>query len=287
MTSTLDPLPALVQLQQDVSSTVSAMRAATPLVHNITNLVVMHTTANALLAVGASPIMAHAEEELPEMLRFAAALVLNIGTLDTRWIAAMRLAGDLARQYDLPAVLDPVGAGASALRTETACTLLETARPAVLRGNASEIMAVAGTHAASRGVDSLCGSNAALEAARTLALRYGCVVSVSGEQDLITDGRMLLRIGGGSPLMTRVTGMGCTSTAITAACLAGARTAKQSDLIGAAAGMAIMAEAGSRAAANCAGPGSFLIHFLDSLAALTPDEAAVHLVSAERLLLDA
>ena len=263
------------------------MRAATPLVHNITNLVVMHTTANALLAVGASPIMAHAEEELPEMLNFASALVINIGTLDTRWIASMRRAGELAHEKGLPTVLDPVGAGASALRTETALTLLDTARPAVLRGNASEIMALAGSQASGRGVDSLCGSEAALEAARALAGKYDCVVSVSGEQDLITDGCLLLRVAGGSSLMTRVTGMGCTSTAITAACLAGARTAKQSDLIGAAAGMAIMAEAGSRAAANCAGPGSFLIHFLDSLAALTPDEAAVHLVSAERLLLDA
>ena len=276
-------LPSLAALQHDVSSTVAAMRAATPLVHNITNLVVMHTTANALLAVGGSPLMAHAEEELSEMLRLASALVLNIGTLDTRWIASMRRAGELARAYDLPTVLDPVGAGASALRTETARTLLEQARPVVLRGNASEIMALAGNQVTSRGVDSLCGSDAALEAARDLAVRYGCVVSVSGEQDLITDGAVLLRTAGGSPLMTRVTGMGCTSTAITAACLAGARKAQLPALIGAAAGMAIMAEAGDRAAALCAGPGSFLIHFLDSLAALTPDAAAAHLVAAERL----
>ncbi len=243
----------------------------------------MHTTANALLAAGASPIMAHAEEELPEMLGMASALVLNIGTLDTRWIASMRRAGTLAREKNIPTVLDPVGAGASRLRTETALMLLDVARPAVLRGNASEIMALAGSQAAGRGVDSLCGSEAALAAARILAATYGCVVSVSGEQDLITDGTVLLHIVGGSPLMTRVTGMGCTSTAITAACLAGARRAGLSALIGAAAGMSMMAEAGDRSAARCAGPGSFLIHFLDALSDLTPDNAATHVAHVERL----
>ena len=283
MTCSTVPMPQLESLQQDVSSTVSAMRAATPLVHNITNLVVMHTTANALLAAGGSPIMAHAEEELPEMLQIASALVLNIGTLDTRWIASMRRAGTLAQEKGIPTVLDPVGAGASALRTETALMLLDVAHPAVLRGNASEVMALAGSQVTSRGVDSLCGSEVALPAACALAARYGCVVSVSGEQDLITDGSILLRIAGGSPLMTRVTGMGCTSTAITAACLAGAHKAGLPALIGAAAGMAMMAEAGDRAEKLCSGPGSFLIHFLDSLAALTPDAAATHLVAAEQI----
>ncbi len=259
-----------------IRDVICATRELSPLVHNITNLVVMHTTANALLAFGASPIMAHDREELDEMIQLSAALVLNIGTPDFKWIESMRYAGNMAWEYGVPVVLDPVGAGASRLRTNTARLLLEEVSPCVVRGNASEIVALNGTDSSTKGVDSLLGSEAALDAARNIAQRYQCVVSVSGEQDLITDGMRLAKVCGGSPMMTRITGMGCTSTAITAACIAGARKAGLDDFTGATAAMAVMAEAGDRASGDQVGPGTFFTHFLDALYALSPEHAAAH-----------
>lgn len=252
---------------------VRAVRADSPLVHNITNYVVMEVTANVLLAAGASPLMAHEPEELDDLLAIASALVLNIGTLDKGWIAAMERAGRAAARLGKPVALDPVGAGASRLRTETSLRLLESARPKVLRGNASEIMALAPAEsgpAFSKGVDSTNASFEAAPAAAWLAQKYGCVVSVSGAEDWITDGRSTLLVKGGTPLMTRVTGMGCSSTALTAACLA----VTASPLAGAAAAMAMMAAASNRAAVTAKGPGSFLPAFLDALYDLDPAEAA-------------
>ena len=207
-------------MQDQVLAAVEAVRQKSPLVHNITNFVVMQVTANALLAAGASPLMAHEPEELDDLLSIASALVLNIGTLDKAWIASMRQAGELAGRRRVPVVLDPVGAGASRLRTETALTLLNETRPAVVRGNASEIMALSphltGDEATTKGVDSTRASHEAETAARDLAARLHCVVSVSGEEDLITDGDSAWLVRGGSPLMTLVTGMGCSATAVTA-----------------------------------------------------------------------
>jgi hydroxyethylthiazole kinase len=220
--------------------------------------------------------MAHEPEELADLLSIASALVLNIGTLDRAWIASMDKAAAEAGRRGVPVVLDPVGAGASRLRTETALALLERARPAVLRGNASEIMALAPAEAKasgfSKGVDSTNASHEAAPSSLFLAKKFGCVVSVSGEEDWITDGSSSLRVHGGSPLMTRVTGLGCAATAITAAHLAVA----SSPLVGAAAGMAVMACAGAVAARIAGGPGSFLPAFLDALYSLDPAEAAAH-----------
>lgn len=261
-------------MQDQVLATVEAVRQKSPLVHNITNFVVMQVTANALLAAGASPLMAHEPEELDDLLSIASALVLNIGTLDKAWIASMRQAGELAGRRRVPVVLDPVGAGASRLRTETALTLLNETRPAVVRGNASEIMALSphltGDEATTKGVDSTRASHEAETAARDLAARLHCVVSVSGEEDLITDGDSAWLVRGGSPLMTLVTGMGCSATAVTAAHVAVA----SSPLAGAVAGMAVMASAGEKAAATAQGPGSFLPLFLDALYNLDPRDAA-------------
>jgi hydroxyethylthiazole kinase len=263
-------------MQEQVRQAVAAVRQKSPLVHNITNFVVMEVTANALLAMGASPLMAHEPDELEDLLAIASALVLNIGTLDRTWIASMEKAADAAVRRGVPVVLDPVGAGASRLRTETAAALLTRAKPAVLRGNASEIMALAPaetkTAGFSKGVDSANASHEAAPAALFLAKKFGCAVSVSGEEDWITDGDVAVRVHGGSPLMTRVTGLGCAATAITAAHAAVAA----SPLVGAAAGMAVMACAGSRAARVAGGPGSFLPAFLDALSSLDPAEAAAH-----------
>ncbi len=244
---------------------VCAIRSRGPLVHNITNYVVMNSTANALLAIGASPVMAHAVEEVEDMVQIAAAvggsLVINIGTLSERWIAAMEKAMRAARSARVPIVLDPVGVGATRYRTETARALIAAAPPAVIRGNASEIMALAAYDARTKGVDSAHGSEAAREAALKLASASAAVVVVSGATDLILDGAREESCPFGHPLMTKVTGMGCTATA-----LIGAFAAVNQDPFAAAAhAMAVMGICGERAAIRASGPGSMQMHFLDVL----------------------
>ena len=249
------------------------VRAKQPLIHNITNFVVMNVTANALLALGASPIMAHAPEELEDLLRIASALVLNIGTLDTPWINSMQKAASLAGQRGIPVVLDPVGAGASRLRTKTALGLIQTQCPTVIRGNASEILALAGASGQTKGVDSLLRTEAAEDTARQLAKSLGSVVAASGPVDFITDGSASLWISGGTPLAPHVTGMGCTSTAMIAAF----SSVEASPLIAALAGMGVMKVAAELAAEKALGPGTFQIHFLDALYNLSAQDLASRL----------
>jgi hydroxyethylthiazole kinase len=237
------------------------IRKRAPVVHNITNYVVMNSTANALLALGASPVMAHAEEEVEEMVGIASALVLNIGTLSERWIASMRRAAEAAARKGIPIVLDPVGAGATKLRTNAAHELLRIAPLSVIRGNASEVMALHGADAAARGVDSQHGSEAAVDAARTLSQQYGSVVSVSGVTDFIIRGDQTIRVHNGHVMMTRVTGLGCTASALT-----GAFCAVNPDPFEAAAhAMAVMGVVGELAEAASGGPGSLQVQFLDQL----------------------
>lgn len=231
------------------------------MVHNITNFVVMNTTANALLALGASPVMAHALEEVEEMVRHARALVLNIGTWSPAWADAMLLAGREARKRAIPIVLDPAGAGATSARTQLALELLEQVRPSVLRCNASEVRALAFAEANAKGVDSTANAATSVKAARTLVARFGCVVSVSGEVDVIVGDEVTGRVWNGHPLMTRVTGMGCTASALTGAFAAVDRSAFDAAL----AAMAVNGVAGEIAAERCAGPGSFQLDFLDAL----------------------
>ena len=249
------------------------VRQQAPLVHNITNFVVMHTTANALLSVGASPVMAHAPEEVEEIAALASSLVLNIGTLSTTWVASMHLALELANSRDIPVVLDPVGAGASRMRTEYALSLLEKLQGGIVRGNASEILALAGDKSPTRGVDSTVEVTAAIESAHTLAERYGCTVCVSGAVDVITNGVSMLSVSGGSPMMTRVTGLGCTASALIGA-FAGV-CAKEDRFSATVSAMGVMSCAGSLAALQARGPGSFLIEFLDALHGMTEEDLAM------------
>ena len=244
-----------------LSAAVAAVRSQRPLVHNITNYVVMNNSANALLAVGASPVMAHWTQEMEEMVSIAGALVLNIGTLDENWLEGMRVAGVAASRRGIPIVLDPVGAGATSARTTASLELIELCHPTVIRGNASEIMALVDASVKSKGVDSSAQSGDAVEAARKLALETGAVVVISGATDYITDGTVLHTVEGGDEIMTAVTGMGCTSTA-----LVGAFAAVVEDpLVAATAAMAVMSLAGERAAARSRGNGSMQVNFLDEL----------------------
>jgi len=237
------------------------IRAEAPLVHNITNYVVMNLTANALLALGASPVMAHAEEEVEQMAGLARALVINIGTLSGAWIRSMLVAGHAARRKGIPVVLDPVGAGATSFRTGTALRLIRELSPAVVRGNASEIRALAYEEGGTKGVDSARTSEEALDAAQALSARCGTVAVVSGAVDLVVSGAAVARIANGHPLMPKVTGLGCTATALVGAFAAVNPSASDA----AAHAMAVMGIAGELAAARSSGPGSFVPAFLDSL----------------------
>ena len=253
---------------EDIWNDVRRIREETPLVHNITNYVVMNTTANALLAIGASPVMAHAAEEVEDMVRLARALVINIGTLSPPWIAAMLKAGSAARQRGIPIVLDPVGAGATRYRTETASQILKETPPAIVRGNASEIRALYYAESETKGVDSRHTADAAVEAARGLSKKHACVVSVSGPVDLIFSGDGLVRVANGHPMMPRVTGLGCTASALTGAFAAVNPSAYEA----AAHAMAVMGMAGEMAAEQSPGPASFQTHFLDALYRLSEED---------------
>ena len=245
------------------------IRATAPLIHNITNYVAMEMSANALLAVGASPLMSSEPEEMDEIAGISSAIVINLGCLEKKQIEAMRIAAEAAVTHVKPWVLDPVGAGTSRLRTDTALELLSRFRPSVVRGNASEIMALAGASSRPHGVDSADGSLEALEHARSIAKKYGTIVSVSGPTDYITDGKAVVSIMNGSPMMPSVTAMGCTSSALTAAFLA----VDDDPLSAASCAMALMGVAGEKAAADSDGPGSLRVRFIDTLYNLKPEEA--------------
>ena len=249
-----------------------AVRQHSPLVHSITNFVVMNYNANALLAVGASPVMAHAKEEVVDMVGIAQALVLNIGTLEPDWIESMRLALQAARARGVPVVLDPVGAGATPYRNAAIAELLRSGAPSVVRGNGSEVMSVAGLAAATRGVDSAASSGEALDAARALARDLQAVVCISGADDHVVDaGGRWAQLSNGHPWMTKITGVGCSASAIV-----GAFCAVQPDRWRATlAAMAVLGVVGELAAertqAAGAGVGRMQIELLDGLQLL--DEA--------------
>ena len=201
-------------------TTLRAIRERKPLVHQITNYVVMNETANATLALGALPVMAHAGEEVEEMTRLASSLVLNIGTLSGHWVESMLLAGGAATARQIPVVLDPVGAGATEYRTATARRILDLVDVTVLRGNAGEVATLIGADAEVRGVESIGAGMDAAELAREAARRLGVVASVTGPVDHVSDGECVLAVTNGHALLATVTGTGCMSSALTGCFLA-------------------------------------------------------------------
>jgi hydroxyethylthiazole kinase len=252
-----------------VVADLTKLRERAPLVHCMTNVVVTGFTANILLAIGASPAMVEAVEESGEFAAIAGGLLVNVGTLTAELAGSMRSAVAAARSAGTPWVLDPVAAGALRFRTDFATELLDYA-PAIVRGNASEILSLAGADGtAGKGVDSTAGSDAAVDAARALATARQCVVAVSGVVDYVTDGAEVIAVPGGHPLMTKVTGVGCALGALMAAF----RAVDDSALHAAAAASTALAAAGERAAARVSGPGSFAVALLDEL--YTLDAAAL------------
>jgi hydroxyethylthiazole kinase len=244
------------------------VRKQAPLVHNITNYVVMNNSANALLAIGASPIMAHAHQEIDELSSICQALVINIGTLDELWVKAMLQAAQKAKDNKKPFVLDPVGAGATSYRDETLSQLLAL-KPTVIRGNASEILALAKHHQAqTKGVDSTAQSKEAIAAARLLNSQYGAVICISGQTDIIIANDVHIEMNNGNALMTKVTGLGCSATAIIGAFIA----VVENKVEAVAAATALMSIAGELAAQTANGPGSLQMQLLDKLHNITESE---------------
>ena len=247
--------------------TLHVLRERKPLIHQITNYVVMNETANATLALGALPVMAHAVEEVEEMTRLASALVLNIGTLSEHWVEAMFLAGAAASERAIPVVLDPVGAGATGYRTDTARRILDVVGVTVLRGNAGEIATLVGARAEVRGVESISTGIAPAELAVQAARLLGVIASVTGPVDHVSDGERVLTVSNGHELLATVTGTGCMSSAMTGCFLA----AKPGEPLEAAAeALAAFGVAAEDAAAGADGPGTFHARLYDALYALDP-----------------
>lgn len=261
-------------LSQQAADALTRVRRGNPLVHNITNVVVTNFTANGLLALGASPVMAYAIEEVADMAKLAGALVLNMGTLTAPVVEAMIAAGQSANRHGVPVVFDPVGAGATPYRTETARRIVRDVKVSVLRGNAAEVAQVIGEAAAIKGVDAGASSGDPAELAVRAARQLGVTVVVTGAVDIATDGETVYRIANGHPILTKVTGTGCLLSSVIGAFVAGS----EQPLLSAAAALTCYGVAAERAVAsltqgaNAAAeplPGSFQIALLDQLAALS------------------
>lgn len=258
------------QITKDVAKILAKVRRNSPLVHNITNYVTVNDCANALLAVGASPIMADDIGEAADITSISSALVLNIGTLNRRTVESMLAAGKKANELGVPVVLDPVGAGASALRNRTVLELLEQVQMTVVRGNLSELSFLAGMHSATKGVDASesDSGNDVVSVAVAAAKKYRCAAAVTGAVDVLSDGDRMIKIRNGHPMLSRVTGTGCMTSALTGACVA----VDGDRLTAAAAAVAAMGIAGELAwgSAEKTGTGSFHIAVIDALSRLEP-----------------
>ncbi|PYE42713.1 hydroxyethylthiazole kinase [Paenibacillus barcinonensis] len=253
------------------------VRALNPLVHNITNLVVAPFTANGLLALGASPFMAYAQEEVADVARIAGAVVLNIGTLDEKVVHSIRLAGQSANANHVPVVLDPVGAGATAYRTETVQQLVRDLRLTVLRGNVAEVAHVIGVPWTIKGVDAGAGEGDRISIAERAAQQLECIVVITGQYDIITDGYQTFIASNGHVLLTQVTGAGCLLSSVVGAFAAVAQPGD--DLLSSIAqAVSFYGVAAEQAAALTAqlGPGSFQIELLNQLAKVTPELLSAH-----------
>ncbi len=252
-----------------IQSVYASVRQQRPLVQCLTNYVSMDIAANVLLAAGASPAMVHTDQEAGEFAGLADAVYVNIGTLSPPWVEGMRAAVAMARQRGRPWVLDPVAVGATGYRTSVAVELFAQ-RPTVLRANPGEVLALAGVAGSSRGVDSTASSDDAVEQARRLARDGGCVVVMTGERDVVTDGDRVSVVSGGDARMPLVTALGCSLSGLAAACCAVCEDAFEASV----AACALLAVAGERAGATAAGPASLRTALIDALATLTPEDLA-------------
>lgn len=255
------------EIQSRAAAALALIRERRPLVHQITNFVVMNDTANITLHVGASPVMAHAREEVVDMVSLAGALVLNPGTLEPDWVEAMLLAGKRAGELGIPIVLDPVGAGATPYRTETNLRLLDELNISVVRGNSGEIGALSGAGGEVIGVDSVEGVEDPAAVTRAAALNWDTVVAITGERDMISNGETTVAVDNGHRWLTVLTGTGCMATTMIAAFAA----VEEDYLVASACGLACFGLVAELAARGAGGPGSFKAGLFDALYNLTPE----------------
>jgi len=255
------------EMAKVASEIMAQVRSRRPLVHHITNFVVMNSTANITLCAGALPVMAHAKEEVAEMAGSADALVLNLGTLWPGQVESMLLAGHRANDRDVPIVMDPVGAGATQLRTDSARLLLDRLSIAVVRGNVAEMAVLVGREAMISGVESRNVGDDPASVARQFAREFGCVAAVTGAVDIVSDGTRVIRVANGHAMMSMVTGTGCMATSVVAAYAA----VEEDYLSAAACGLAAYGLAGEIAAERAQGPGTFQVNLFDTLAGLSEE----------------
>lgn len=257
------------RLAEMISKDFEKIKAKKPLLHHITNMVVMNETANLTLCLGALPVMAHTKEEVSEMVRFAGALILNIGTITPELIDSMIMAGKTANELNIPIVLDPVGAGATTLRTESTYRLLDSLRIDIIRGNAAEVSILAGHEGEIKGVESLGTASDIQEVTRNLALERDCVVAITGKEDVVSDGKQVALVANGDPMMSTVTGTGCMATTVI-----GAFASVQKDyFLATVGGLVAFGLAGEFAARESnKKPGTFHVALYDAMAFLTASD---------------
>lgn len=255
-------------LGEKVAEALEQIRHKKPLLHHITNFVVMNDTANVTLHVGALPVMAHAKEEVADMVSMAGALVLNPGTLTPRWVDSMMIAGRKANRLDIPIVLDPVGAGATPLRTESNLRLLKELKIAVVRGNSGEIGALTGLGGVVKGVESVVEVEDPVAVAKALAQEYELTVAITGARDIISDGERVMAVDNGHPMLKTITGTGCMATTMIAAFAA----VEDDYLLAATGGLVSFGLAAEIAALQAQGPGSFKVALFDALYNLSREQ---------------
>lgn len=254
-----------IALVEQACNDLRKIRESKPLIHSITNLVVMNETANAILCLGGLPIMSHAVEEVEEMVGIASALVLNIGTITPDWVDAMELAGKRANELGIPVILDPVGAGATKFRTYSSNRLLENVKVSVTRGNAAELASLIGVMSEVRGVESIGASETPKQIAKTFARTYGCTAAVTGAIDVISDGERISEVRNGHPMMGKVVGTGCISNVVIASFAA----VDPDPFIAAALGLCVYGIAGELAAETSGDkPGTFHLELYNALSAV-------------------
>jgi len=257
-------------IDKHIPELLERVRMKRPLVHHITNYVTVNDCANITIATGAAPVMADAVEEVCEMVTCAGALVLNIGTLNKGQIESMLLAGGMANDRQIPVILDPVGAGATWFRTKSAQRLLDELKITILKGNAGEIGILAGAEAHVKGVDSHGVTGNLEKIARNFAKRAGMTIVVSGATDIVTNGRRILLVENGHPMMGGISGTGCMAASVIGAFV----SVTDDPVIASAAALAAFGLAGEKAAAFARGPGSFKTALFDEMAALKPGDLA-------------
>ena len=258
---------------QEIWSDIEKIQNQNPIILNITNFVVTNSTANALLSLGAKPIMTPSLLEVEELVPIAKAIVINIGRLNEPSVQLMYKARVAAEENGVPVVLDPVGSGTTQMRTSTSLRFLNEFKPTVVRGNSVEIVTLAQESGAIKSKQGPEGEDQTLHAVQALAKAKSCIVSVSGATDIISDGQTTYRITNGHPLMGRVTGLGCTTTSLIGAFLA----VDNSPVKSANNAIALMGIAGEMAAKDAKGPGSLQLNIYDTLYSITASDLEEHL----------